>query len=627
MNYPPQEIISSPLMEKKSYEHILLWMLFNNKECEWSDFLQKPLEIPSSTLSRHLKLLNNQGYLTKISKGHYKITVEGKKRFFDLSKGKETKRKLSFPPNIILKDRNYDHWILWMVYNNNYCRWSDFLKEPVYINQSSLSKVMNLLINNGFIRKDLETKEYSITQLGKLEYSKMLKHYDLDRQTILNEESKRIEAITKKMVKFFQTYDIDDASTQFRLINNILKLDYNRVKSVLKNEEDFHKILYFLSLNHPFQYPSYIYPEEFSKKYGIKENMLTYYIDEIVQNNIYSIKFFDLKIPLDKHYYFQENEKLERMIRAITEDYIKENTYLNKLFAESLKINVIIDEISEEICNFLLNRDLMKPLKEFLPEYINHLAYKVEARRDLIKSYDKLEGLIWQGISTAINIDNINGKNKKYMEEINKKIESHPQDIDLYYSKVQLMMSYGQFDQAYKFIDKMITIFPENEKDIKIKKASLLKKNNEVEAGFQIINTLLKKYPIDIELLVYKAYWLQFLNRKQESIKVISNLIKLHPNNGTYYDTYGEILMYFEEYQSAVDQFEKSIELTSDQWYINQTYIKLGICYKELGNNKLARKYLSLGKDLTKSSSGETNVKQKWLKIVDIFLEQMQNSK
>ncbi|MFX0021171.1 MAG: hypothetical protein ACFE9S_02525 [Candidatus Hermodarchaeota archaeon] len=622
INYPPEGFLKHPLGEKKNYDHIILWMLYNNKECEWSDFAQSPLEIPSSSLSRHLIELRNEGYITKISKGHYQITSEGKKRFHDLSKADIMTRRLSYPPEIILRSgRNYGDWILWMVYNNNYCKWSDFLEEPLSINQSSLSKEMNLMMKDGFIRKDQETKKYNITHLGKIEYSRMLQNYDLDRQTILNEESKRIEAIAKKTKNFFEKYNINDTRTQFRFLNNFLKLDYERVKPMLKNEEDFHKILYFLSLNHPNQYPNYISPEEFSSKYGIKENMLTYYIDEIVQNNIYPIKFFELDTQADNHYYFQENGRLETMIRAITEDYITENTYLNKLFSRKLDLEVIIDSISDEICSFLLDKDLKDTLKSFLPDYINHLAYKTEIKREFKESYDKLEGLIWQNISIIVETQRSESKDNQFalvLDEINQKIESNPEKINFYYSKVQLLISYAEFDKAFNYLDEMLTLFPKHEKDIKMKKASLLKKNNEFEAGFEIIRELLEKSPNDIELLVYKAYWLQYINRKEESYEIIRDIIKRNPNKAIYHDTYGEILMYFEEYQKAIKEFQKALELGIEDWYIHQTYIKLGICHKEVGNKELAVKLLRKGK--------ESNDNKKWITIADIFLTELEDT-
>ena len=41
--------------------------------------------------------------------------------------------------------------------------------------------------------------------------------------------------------------------------------------------------------------------------------------------------------------------------------------------------------------------------------------------------------------------------------------------------------------------------------------------------------------------------------------------------------------MYFKDYVEAIKWFLKAIVLGKDDWYIYQTYIKLGICYKALG--------------------------------------------
>ena len=78
VNKPPKEII-----DKKNFEHIILWMLTNNEECEWSNFRQEPTKLQLSTLSKYLSMLKGKGYVDNYSRGHYKITSEGKKRFHD----------------------------------------------------------------------------------------------------------------------------------------------------------------------------------------------------------------------------------------------------------------------------------------------------------------------------------------------------------------------------------------------------------------------------------------------------------------------------------------------------------------------------------------------------------------
>jgi tetratricopeptide (TPR) repeat protein/Mn-dependent DtxR family transcriptional regulator len=621
VNYPPKEIYKPPVLEKKNFEHIILWMLYNNEECEWANFTQKPLELRLSTLSKYLSLLKGRGYVENISRGHYKITSEGKKRYLELSQTKGTKRSVSYPPYIIKRRRNYDHWILWMVYNNNFCKWADFLAEPLNINQSSLSKNINLLLDKGLIEK--EEKKYRITRSGKLKYSNMLENYDLDKQSILEEESKRIEEIATKTVKFFDKFDITDENVQFRLLNNMLKLDYTRVESMLTNEEDFYKILLFISINHPSQYPNYVPPEKFSTIYGVKDSKLYYYLDEIVENQIFPIKFFKITSPSDMHFYFQEGERLEIMLRAITEDYITKFTYLNKLFSRSLDIKNTISEILEDICNILFHEDLKEPLRKFLPKYINYLAYKIEAKVELKESYDKLEGIIWQDMIDIFQAKSVEGLQEDYKAEIKKideKIESSPENLDIYYSKIRILIYYNQFDDVLNLLDAILDIFPKDELDIMMKKASVLRRMQEVNSGLEIINNLIEKYPENNDLINYKAYWLQYLDKKEESLGIIKNLVEKIPDNGMYHDTYGEILMYFEEYDEAIDEFLKAIELASDKWYIHQTYIKLGICYKELKDLESASKHLKKGKTLTQKSSMDAEMKQKWITIANLFL-------
>ncbi|MFW9781558.1 MAG: tetratricopeptide repeat protein [Candidatus Heimdallarchaeota archaeon] len=625
VNYPPEEIYNPPVLEKKNFEHIILWMLFNNDECEWANFIQEPLELKLSTLSKYLNLLKGKGYVENLSRGHYKITSEGRKRYLQLSSSEEKERKVSYPPKVIRRRRNYDHWILWMVYNNNFCKWADFLVEPISINQSSLSKNINLLLDKNFIEK--EEKKYRITRSGKQEYSRMLQEYDLDRQSILDEESKRIEEITKKTIKFFEKYEIENEDLQFRYLNNVLKLDYTRVESMLTDEEDFDKILLFISMNHPAEFPDYISKDEFSKTYKIKNSKLEYYIDEIVDNNIYPIKFFKLFVPPDKYYYFQEDETLEVMLRAITVDHITRRTYLNKLFSRNLDINTTLGHILDQISKTLFKKDLELSLKEFLPEYINYLAFKFEAIVEFRETNDKLEGIIWHDMIDIFQSKSIEVSGEMYQEEIrklDKKIEQNPEDLELYNEKIRILMYYEQYNLVLDVLETMLDIFPDDEKEIKMKEASVLRRLQKVDSGLKIIENLIEKYPEESDFLNYKAYWLQYLDKEEDSLKLSEALVEEFPNNGTYHDTYGEILMYFENYEKAVDEFLMAIKLASDDWYIHQSYIKLGICYKELGNNELAVKNLTKGIEITTKEVSDPDAKQNWLSIANLFLAEIE---
>ncbi|MFX1498927.1 MAG: hypothetical protein ACFFBH_15485 [Promethearchaeota archaeon] len=625
INYPSEEILNPSKLKRKNYDHIILWMLTNNESCEWAHFEQKPIEIPISTISRHLTKLIIQGFIEKCARGKYKITPEGKKRFYELSQEKRKTRRLSYPPDVILKrGRIYSHWIIWMVYNNGFCKISDFIEEPLSISQSSLSKSLNTLIQKGFIVK--ENKRYIITQSGKLEYSRILQNYDLDRQTILEEERKRIDEITAKTAQFFGKFNVTDDQVKFRFLNNVLKLDYSIVDTILKNDEDFYKILLFISINHPNSYPDYLSLDNFSSYYNIKKRILDYWVNEIIGSKLYDLKFFKLYISPNKHYYFHSDEKLEKILRAVTEEQIATNKYLEK-FGRTRSLNSIIDDILEELCQTTFNKHFREALREFLPEYIKYLAYKIETKEELKETYDKLEGIIWQNMTEIMqsqNSETLESQYKEKLKEIEKEINLTPLNYELYNSKIRILLYFNQYTDVLRLIDKMLRLFPEKEIDLTIKKAYTLKKEKNLEGGLEIIEKLLVKYPEDNSLHNYKAYWLSYLGRKQESLKILRKLIKSEPEKGIYHDTYGEILISFKEYEKAIKEFQTAIKIDSNDWFIYQTYIKIGICYAALENVELAIQNLKIGKEMTNKIISDLESKNKWLAIANLFLAEIE---
>jgi tetratricopeptide (TPR) repeat protein len=594
--------------------------------------------------------------------------------------------------------------------------------------------------------------------------------------------------------------------------------------------------LLFLSINHPNDYPKYVSPVEFSEKYGIKKTTLDYYIDEIVENQIFPIKFFKLMVPPDKFYYIQSDEKVEKMLRIITEEHITKFTYLNKLFEGTsdlilpLNMSSTVNAILNEACQNVFDERLKNSLRKLLPEYINYLAYKIEKEKKLVGVSDKLEGIIWQNIPEIIQSDiyktsqyqfisesemnyyldtsileilqpylafwfkqeELNSKIQEYLkskeydkalkldelgkvftnskskiknldliivkgiilchlnrnkesidflrdnvdlslinkedeiyapylfvlafsyttlgdienalnmahkaieifpklplshvlkglvlgynriytfdvekadkengisdidkainlepnqfnkaryyqlksqillelnnyedalESIDNALELNPKTLDLYNSKFRILNYFDQFYEIIAILDKLLVDFPEWEKNLKIKKIYMLKEMKNIKAGLEIINELIEKYPEDNNLILNRIYWLQYLDEKEEVQATIEKLIQENPEIGIYRDTYGEILMNFEEYEKAIKEFLKTIELASDEWYINQTYIKLGICYKELEDYDLATEYLMKGQEFTNKGFFDLETKRKWLAIVSLYLAEIE---
>ncbi len=384
----------------------------------------------------------------------------------------------------------------------------------------------------------------------------------------------------------------------------------------------------FISINHPNFYPDYLSLDDFSRFSEIKKRILDFWVNEIVESesDLYDLKFFKLEISPGKYYYFHSDEKIERILRAVTEEYIAMYKYLEK-FRRSGSLNSIIDDILYEICENSFNKQFKESLREFLPRYIKYLAYKIEIKKEIKDTYDKLEGIIWQNMTDIVQLQNSERFESQYEEkikEIDKEIKVSPNNYELYDSKIRILLYFNQYSDVLTILENMRAFFPEEEIDIMIKKAYTLKKDKKLEAGLEIIEKLLEKYPNDDSLYIYKAYWLSYLGKRQEALKILQELVEKEPEKGFYHDTYGEILITFKEYEKAIEEFQKAIAIDSNDWFIPQTYIKIGICYIALENRELAFQNLKIGKELTSKIISDLESKNKWLAIVNLFLAEIE---
>ena len=524
--YPPKELIS-PMKINKNYEQIILWMLYNNNQCTWSDLKSDPVNISNATLSKYLNILTNSGFIDKEKKGTYKITSEGRKYYAELQVKDMHEEILNYPPDKIKRKRDYEDCILWMLYNNEYCKWSDFLEDPININQSSLSKSLNALQQKDFIEKD--NREYHITNSGELEYFNMLKKYDLDRQSILDEETKRVEFITDKVAQFFDEYKITDDGVKYRFLNMIMRLDYTKFEATLSDELDFNKILLFLSINHPDNYPNYITLRNFALEYDISVTTLNFFVEKIVEDKLYAIKFFKLNVGDKFTYYIQAEERLEKILNVIIEDYIRRFTYLSKFQKKgkaqdlALDINKLLEDISNDICSNLFHEELKPSLKKFLPEYIEHLAYKFETEKSLIDHTDKIKSIAFQNVFEVIQ----SFGTTDVAITVSKPVESdsfyflHNRIFDtleiIYLSKLDFFRMLEFKKDYFPLNTDLLTAIED-----KLSKGSLTKVNDLLTNNIENLN--------EIELMILRDIIYTNNGEFEESIKLNQKIIDKYPN-------------------------------------------------------------------------------------------------
>jgi len=606
LNIPPGDMINKNITLRRDYEKIILWMLSNNEYCEWGNFIEEPVDIKKSTLSDKLRSLIAKGFVGKDSKetkngikNIYKITSRGRDRYNEISI--TTEERFNYPPELILNKRNYDHWILWMSYNNDYCSWSTFTAEDskVRINQSSLSKNINKLLDNSFIIK--VNKEYRITSEGREQYLKMLKDYDLDRQSILEEETNRIDEITEKTSEFFEKYEIEDGELKFRFLNNILKLEYSKAEEFVQ-EDEFNKIILYLSINHPDYYPNNVSPEEFSLKYGIKKTTLDFFVDKIVEeNDIYPIKFFKLITEENKKYFFQANGELEKILNAIVEKHITQFTYLNKFHSTSdsgselIDLEQVLNQILEKVSGFLFDEKLNNSLKKFLPEYINYLAYKIETKKKLIRSEDKLEAAQWQTFQSVFQgynapmVLNGNGNGEQYYS-LNK-ILFEALDI-IYLTKINFVNEKNFEDEhvsdknleifrkivsklSRKKISKAKTIFEANADNFKSIEITVLKDlfydtDKDFEASRLASEELISQKPESYVGYLFHALALFGLNEFEAALKVVEKGI-VHTNHYTLQCVKAQILIKRAKTKDALKLIEAALEKAPKNVFLLRT--------------------------------------------------------
>lgn len=562
--YPPEDILN-PKLRNPNYEYVILWMLANNNYCEWADFKEK---ISESTLSGKINDLMEEGSVEKFKKGHYRITKEGLRKYNELLvSGGTDERIMTFPPEAILRGRNYGHIILWMLYHNGTCTWSDFVEEPLKINNSSLSKHKKRLVEKGFIDQSIESKEYFLTSDGKREYFRVLRSYDLDRQSILDEETRRLEEITRNTNEFFGKYEVNDNKVKFRFLNYILKLNYQKVESLLNNEEDFNKIILFLAFNHPASYPNYISIDLFANKYKIKRTVLEFFLVKIIDEDLYAVKFHKLDVLPDKEYYFQANGKFERVLRAIVDEKITKFTYLNKLQEAGydggfpIKLDIILEEILEEICVHLFQNGLKPALKNFLPEYIKYLAYQIETGRKLNNTDAKLESIVMQAAMDDLKSYNVtsikteSGKTEYFYQLNNRLFEI----LDGFYIDKLMILKDKEFIDMCKFND--------------LKLYQKLIKGLKQQMDYQILKRLANSNKDELDefqQLILDDILYSYNKNFNKALEASRLLIDKYPDNPIGY--LFQSLTYFSSgnYNDALDSLNEAEDTKHQNWLVCQ---------------------------------------------------------
>jgi len=240
---------------------------------------------------------------------------------------------------------------------------------------------------------------------------------------------------------------------------------------------------------------------------------------------------------------------------------------------------------------------------------------------NLIYNYDEKEvtevntKIFFENTDNLIALDPISSNKSRYfqfksyiftrlkryeeaIEALDAAIDLDPKRVDLYFSKNQVLLMNNEGEKAIQILETLIDKFPQKRKDFLKYKASAHAKNGNPEEGFKVLEELMKEYPDDINIINNSAIMLARLKKKEEAIEMAEKQISLAPKEGNPYDTYGEILMEFGDYEEAINEFKMALEIEPGGWFAFHAHTKMGKCYMVLEKNDLARKHLTKGCEL-----------------------------
>ncbi len=163
--------------------------------------------------------------------------------------------------------------------------------------------------------------------------------------------------------------------------------------------------------------------------------------------------------------------------------------------------------------------------------------------------------------------------------------------------------------------------FLDNEKDYpfyKDLKMEYFKMTNEYDKLFDYIDDLISQnVKFDSRYLNSIAYSLIGDYKKDLAIKAIQKAIQLDPKSGNYYDSYGEILLLSGDYKEGIKQFEMAIKINPKDYFIHESYIKMGNCYLKMKKPDLALDFLNKGKLIAEERKNE-----RWVRKANMLIKE-----
>lgn len=282
----------------------------------------------------------------------------------------------------------------------------------------------------------------------------------------------------------------------------------------------------------------------------------------------------------------------------------------NKKTHHKFKLSILIDSARfEEALNVLEIPYKQEPKDLEYYQIKSQILLELHRFDEVLEISEEVIAIFQDDIESTLmkaNVFTVLNQFDKSLAILDKTLKTYSNSIELLRYKAGNLWEMDHYNDAIQIYDNIIKLDPKNSSYYKTKSRILVDSLNELrkyKEAMEIIENLVKTDPNDFDLLDQKALTLAYLNRNEEALETIKKLISADLNNRYHNNTYGEILMIFNEYDEALKEYLMLFETDPKADFIHGSYIKAGECYKELGNVKKAIEYVEKGLEIAKERS------------------------
>jgi len=247
------------------------------------------------------------------------------------------------------------------------------------------------------------------------------------------------------------------------------------------------------------------------------------------------------------------------------------NVWYKILYADLLKRNRQYNQAAE------VYEDLVKQYPSKVEYYYELAALYLNLQNlsGALQTFEKAEALLGfneelivqkQKIFMAMN------KPDKAIAEVQKLIDSNPNDVRYLSQMAELYQNLNEQGKAKELFDKIVKIEPDNA-FVLLSLSEFYKNKGDKQKSFEYLERafLNQKLEVDHKVKILLNYYVITETDsalKPNAYKLLDALVKANPDNAKSYSIYGDFLYRDNKFIQAREQFRKAVKLESDKFAI-----------------------------------------------------------